>query len=113
MPGASPASNTLGAGATPLQIRIFCAYGRTVSQSNTHRNQYAPNGQKGDTAVVIETYKGKACRKAEMQIGETMFTVISVQSEAAKETAYEKVKKLVLNSTQNCPEIFAHISKAG
>lgn len=63
--------------------------------------------------MAIETHNGKPCRKAEMQIGETMFTVISVQSETAKETAYEKVKKLVLNSTQNRPEFFEDISKAG
>lgn len=63
--------------------------------------------------MVVESHNGRPCSKTEMQIGETMFTVISVQSETARETVYEKVKKLVLNSTQNRPEIFSHISKAG
>ena len=36
----------------------------------------------------ITTYKDKPCRISEMTIGNTTFTVISVQSDAAKETAY-------------------------
>ena len=46
----------------------------------------------------ITTYKDRACRSSEMTIGNTTFTVISVQSDAAKETAYDKVKRLVLDS---------------
>lgn len=61
----------------------------------------------------VNEHNGKPCRTSEMQIGETLFTVISVQSENAKETAYDKVKKLVLNSTQIRPEISTHISRAG
>lgn len=41
----------------------------------------------------IATYNGKPCRSTEMTIGNTLFTVISVQGDAAKETAYDKVKK--------------------
>ncbi|MCQ2533270.1 MAG: hypothetical protein MJ172_01700 [Clostridia bacterium] len=58
-------------------------------------------------------YRGKPCRSEEIPIGDTLFTVISVQSDKARETAFEKVKKLVLNSTQNRPETAAHISRAG
>ena len=48
-----------------------------------------------------ETYKGKPCTASQMQIGNTFFTVISVQSEHAKETAYEKVKKLILANAKD------------
>ena len=40
----------------------------------------------------------KPHRITEMQIGNTLFTVISVQSEFAKETAFDKVKKLILSN---------------
>ena len=43
-----------------------------------------------------ETYNGKPCSASQMQVGNTFFTVISVQSDDAKETAYEKVKRLIL-----------------
>ena len=46
-------------------------------------------------------HDGKPCRVSEMQIGTTLFTVISVESTAAKETAYEKVKKLIMNNTNS------------
>lgn len=38
------------------------------------------------------TYNGKPCRSTEMTIGNPLFTVISVQGDAAKEMAYDKVK---------------------
>ena len=43
-----------------------------------------------------KTYKGKPCRVSEIEIGDTLFTVISVQSETAKETLREKLKKQIL-----------------
>ena len=49
----------------------------------------------------VRTHDGKPCRVSEMQIGATLFTVISVESTAAKETAYEKVKKLIMNNTNS------------
>ena len=45
-------------------------------------------------------HNGIPCRIEEMQIGETLFTVISVQSESAKETVQEKLKKLILSHAQ-------------
>ena len=39
--------------------------------------------------------------RSEMQIGTTLFTVISVESVDAKETAYDKVKKLIVNNTNS------------
>lgn len=47
------------------------------------------------------THDGKPCRVSEMQIGATLFTVISVESADAKETAYDKVKKLIINNTNS------------
>lgn len=46
-------------------------------------------------------HDGKPCRVSEMQIGTTLFTVISVESASAKETAYDKVKKLILTNADS------------
>ena len=51
------------------------------------------------------THDGKPCRVSEMQIGATLFTVISVESADAKETAYDKVKKLIVNHTNSPPKV--------
>lgn len=51
--------------------------------------------------MIAETYNGKPCAKSQMQVGNTFFTVISVQSEYAKETAYEKVKRLILANVKD------------
>lgn len=51
-------------------------------------------------ADAISTYGDKPCRITEMTVGNTLFTVISVQSDAAKETAYSKVKKLILDGAE-------------
>lgn len=51
---------------------------------------------------MVETlHDGKPCRVSEMQIGTTLFTVISVESASAKETAYDKVKKLILTNADS------------
>ncbi len=51
------------------------------------------------------TYRGKPCRSTEMKVGNTIFTVISVQSEKAAETAYDKVKRLILGQTDEIRKI--------
>ena len=48
--------------------------------------------------------KNNRSRVTEMKIGDTLFTVISVQSEHAKETAYEKVQKLIMNHSSDVTE---------
>ena len=40
----------------------------------------------------------KQSRVTEMQIGETLFTVVSIESDRAKEHLYDKVKRLILDS---------------
>lgn len=41
----------------------------------------------------VRTHEDKPCRVSEMKVGATLFTVISVESADAKESAYDKVKK--------------------
>lgn len=44
-----------------------------------------------------EVLTSKPHRIAEMQIGNAVFTVISVESDRAVERLYDKVKRLILN----------------
>ena len=39
----------------------------------------------------------KPNKVTEMQIGETLFTVVSVESDRAKEHLYDKVKRLIMD----------------
>ena len=41
------------------------------------------------------------CRDSEIQVGETIFTVISIESDLAKENLYNKVKRMILDSGSN------------
>ena len=41
--------------------------------------------------------KNKPSRVTEMQIGDTLFTVVSVESDRAREHLYDKVKRMILN----------------
>ena len=45
--------------------------------------------------------QNKPYRVSEMQVGETVFTVISVESDLAKESLYNKVKRMILDSEEN------------
>lgn len=56
-------------------------------------------------------HNGKPCRVDEMKVGATLFTVISVQSDSAKETAYDKVKNLVLNNRETDTKLCAGYSQ--
>ena len=40
----------------------------------------------------------KPNRVTEMQIGDTLFTVVSVESDRAREHLYDKVKRMILNN---------------
>ena len=40
----------------------------------------------------------KPSRITEMQVGDTIFTVISVESSRARERLYDKVKRLIMDS---------------
>ena len=39
----------------------------------------------------------KPSRVTEMQVGDTIFTVVSVESDRAREHLYDKVKRMILN----------------
>ncbi len=41
--------------------------------------------------------KNKPCRITEIQVGDTIFTVVSVESDRAIERLYDKVKRMILN----------------
>lgn len=41
--------------------------------------------------------QNKPSRVTEMQIGDTLFTVVSVESDRAREHLYDKVKRMILN----------------
>ena len=45
--------------------------------------------------------QNKPYRVSEMQVGETIFTVISMESDLAKESLYNKVKRMILDSENN------------
>ena len=40
----------------------------------------------------------KQYRTTEMQVGDTIFTIVSVESDRARERLYDKVKRLILNN---------------
>ena len=47
----------------------------------------------------------KASRTTYIEVGDTLFTVISVENEKAKEHLYDKIKRLVLNYDLQSDEI--------
>ncbi|MDO4853442.1 MAG: hypothetical protein Q4A88_08515 [Clostridia bacterium] len=55
-------------------------------------------------SAAVGTYEGRPCTVSEMAVGNTLFTVISVQSDSARETTFEKVKKLILGNCTSAPE---------
>ncbi|MBQ0072226.1 MAG: hypothetical protein KBS81_10325 [Spirochaetales bacterium] len=49
-----------------------------------------------DSQALTAVHNGRPCRLSEMTVGNTIFTVVSVQSDSASETAYEKFRKRIL-----------------
>jgi hypothetical protein len=47
--------------------------------------------------ALTAVHNGRPCRLSEMTVGNTIFTVVSVQSDSASETAYEKFRKRILD----------------
>lgn len=47
-----------------------------------------------DVNIII---RKKPYRVTEMQVGDTLFTVVSVESDRARERLYDKVKRMILN----------------
>ena len=53
--------------------------------------------------------KQKPSRVTEIQVGDTLFTVVSVESDRAREHLYDKVKRMILNdeNTETPPTAMA------
>ena len=47
--------------------------------------------------------KSKPFRVNEIQVGDTIFTVVSVESDRARESLYDKVKRMILNDETQEP----------
>jgi len=54
-------------------------------------------GRKETVMDVNTITKNKPSRVTEMQVGDTLFTVVSVESDRARERLYDKVKRMILN----------------
>ena len=48
-------------------------------------------------AIQDKIPKNKPYRINEMQVGDTLFTVVSIESDRARERLYDKVKRMILN----------------
>ena len=78
---------------TPLEMPIFSAIPHAVVRFSSRRDQTRPIRQKGATMIQM----GKVTAK---QIGDTIYIVRSRTSTTANETAYEKVRRLILDDTE-------------
>ena len=53
---------------------------------------------------VSDIIKTKPCHVTEMQVGDTLFTIVSVESDQAREPLFDKVKKMILSDeTREAP----------
>ena len=85
------------AGAIPSKTYAnFYRSPRAAALKKTARGFYLPLGKKGDPMTTMIP-DNKPHRTSQMQIGDTLFTVISVESDRAREHLYDKVKRMILN----------------
>ena len=71
---------------------------RAAALKKSARRYAPPHWQKGDAmTTTAKIPDNKPHRTSRMQIGDTIFTVISVESERAREHLYDKVKRMILN----------------
>ena len=90
-----------------LNLRFFTRYPTPVVRLKSCRDQTAPTGLKTIKGVTIRyaISKGgipmdeKTISITEKAIGDTLYIIESAVSSAAKETAYDKLKRLILNDT--------------
>ena len=87
-------------GLFPLKLMRICTHDPTpVGRENSPGDEKPLPGRKEeDMTDVQENTNTKPHRIAEMQIGDTLFTVVSVESSRARECLYDKVKRLILDS---------------
>ena len=80
---------------TPLISQFFTRRGAPVVQSGSRRDLTTPTPRE-------ELYmEEKTIHTIEKQIGDTIYIVESAVSSNAKETAYDKLKRLILNDTNS------------
>lgn len=85
------------AGAIPSKTYAnFYTKPRAAALKKSTRGFYLPLGKKGDPMTTMIP-DNKPHRTSQMQIGDTLFTVISVESDRAREHLYDKVKRMILN----------------
>ena len=57
-----------------------------------------PIGGRKETVMEVNSItNNKPSRVTEMLVGDTLFTVVSVESDRAREHLYDKVKRMILN----------------
>ena len=79
-------------------MRICTRDPTPVVQENSYRDLDPPTGVGKETDMDVNTItQKKPSRVTEMQIGDTLFTVVSVESDRARERLYDKVKRMILN----------------
>ena len=86
-------------GLFPLKLMRICTRDPTpVVQENSYRDLDPPTGGGKETDMDMNTItNNKPSRVTEMQVGDTLFTVVSVESDRARERLYDKVKRMILN----------------
>ena len=85
------------AGAIPSKTYAnFYTKPRAAALKKSIRGFYLPLGKKGDAMTTMIPDNKPHCT-SQMQIGDTLFTVISVESDRAREHLYDKVKRMILN----------------
>jgi hypothetical protein len=93
-----------------LNSRFFARYPTPVVQAKSCRDQTAPyrsiNNIKGVTIRYAISRGGtsmgeKTISVTEKVIGDTLYIIESAISSIAKETAYDKLKRMILNDTKS------------
>ena len=94
---------------TPFESAFFMRYPTPLSEMKRYRDQTPPTSLKTIKGVTIRYVisKGgnpvgeKTISITEKEIGDTLYIVESAVSSAAKETAYEKLKRMMLNDIKS------------
>ena len=80
-------------------MRICTRYPAPLLGYMGTENRPALPGRKGAIMTIHDKIpESKPHRVNEMQVGDTLFTVISVESDRARERLYDKVKRMILNN---------------
>ena len=82
----------------PKTYAILCVRPHARCTIKKSQRFSPPTGVGKEIAMDVNTITdNKQSRITEIQIGETLFTVVSIESDRAKEHLYDKVKRLILD----------------